>query len=95
MTNILLWDANLNTGGTWLRAYADYLDLAVLERVAGYKATGNHAYHEPERGYDGWELYGTFNGAVFSLYTRWGALRIGGGNDLDVDGLLSVLTSLR
>lgn len=94
-SNGIVWDVNISTGGTFLRAHVENLSVAILERAAGYDAHGPHAYFDDENGYDGLELNGTFNGAVFSLYTRWGNLRIGGSFDLDVNGLIAALEAIR
>jgi len=83
-------------GGTWLRGYCP-LHLPALEALA--KANGQNAldannYYDPNSGYDGWELFGMFNGAPFSLYTRYGVLKVGGNDALDVDALNAELERL-
>lgn len=76
-------------GGTWLRGYCP-VPLPALEALA--KANGQDPRHpnnywDTESGYDGWELSGEFNGAPFKLYTRFGVLKVGGNDALDVDAL--------
>ncbi|PWT91210.1 MAG: hypothetical protein C5B54_05755 [Acidobacteria bacterium] len=93
MTNTLIWDGATDINGTSLLLRCD-LDLAQLVALSGldpYKTDG--AYYDPDKGYDGWALTGTFNGEPFNLYTRWGCLRIGGLH-LDAPALLAHLTTL-
>jgi hypothetical protein len=95
---MLTWNSDPLIGGfgTWLRGYCP-LPLPALEALA--KANGQNPldpnnYYDPESGYDGWELFGTFNGAPFSLYTRYGVLKVGGNDVLDVDALNAELERL-
>jgi hypothetical protein len=80
-------------GGTWLRGYCNLplTKLAAVAATAGQNAVDSNNYYDPESGYDGWELFGTFNGQPFSLYTRYGVLKVGGNDELDVDALNAAL----
>ncbi len=84
---MIVWDQNVDTNGTSLLGYCN-IPLIALEKLAGRNGYDPSNYYDPESGYDGWELHGTFNGAVFSLYTRFGQLRIGG----HMDGLMHGIT---
>ena len=83
-------------GGTWLRGYCSVSlpALAALAATNGQNPLHPNNYYDPESGYDGWELFGRFNGAPFSLYTRFGVLKVGGNDALDVDGLNAELERL-
>lgn len=92
----LTWslDRRTTANRTSLVGYLDDVNPDALERVSGLKATGDHAYYEPEIGYEGWDLFGTFDGEPFNLYIRYGTLKIGGTPNLDVDGLTAYLKKL-
>lgn len=81
----IVWGQDTETCGTSLRGYYD-VPLDRLVTLSGLNPYDPDNYRAPEDGYEGWELHGTFNGEAFNLYTRWGVLRIGGTDRLDVLG---------
>lgn len=83
---MLIWNSDVDTNGISLLAYST-LPMAMLVTLSGLNPLDPNNYYDEEKGYDGWELNGTFNGVPFSFYTRWGVLRIGGLDALDVAGL--------
>jgi hypothetical protein len=87
---MIIWNADVDTNGTSKLGYVD-LSMDMLDRIAGMRGYDGNGYVDDEKGYDGWQLSGTFNGAVFTLYTRYGVMRIGGRDDLDVAGLEAAL----
>jgi hypothetical protein len=89
---MLIWNANTDVNGTSFRTELN-LDLTQLARLSGLDPFNPQNYYAPDDGYDGWELQGTFDGQPFNLYTRWGQLRIGGRDNLNVLGLIDALSS--
>ena len=89
----LTFDMTIETSGTHLRARVDF-SKEDIERISGVSSKeANAGFFEEEKGYDGWETYGMFKGRRFSLYTRWSVMRIGGDNELDVEGLIETIKS--
>jgi hypothetical protein len=88
MDNTIVWDANAFGGS--LRELVDF-DRKALS-IVGAAGLDPDGYRDDEKGYDGWELHGYFNGEVFNIYERWGQMRIGGSDALDVEGLKAALT---
>ena len=94
MNSNLVFDVDVDVNGTYLRDHVDGISLEKLAAAAGYDPQGDHAYVDREAGYDGWEIYGTFEGEAFNLYTRFGQLRIGGRDGLNVPGLRAALEAV-
>ena len=96
---MLVWNAGYR-GAT---AFADWLDndikdvngaIAKLEAAARTKGDWDENYYG---GHDWWGLHGTFDGAVFTVYThKSGLLKIGSGFDktLDLAGLKTALMAV-
>lgn len=95
MTHELQWGDHKFGGTSLLRVVPELgAKKARFTELSGQNPYGPDAYVDEDRGYDGWELYGRFKGVRFTLYTRWGNFRVGGEQDLDVDGLVEVLHAL-
>jgi len=90
--NGLVWRME-NSNGTSRRDWLDEKDtndaINKLEAAAGWRGEWET---NDFGGQDWWGVTGTFNGAVFTLYThKSGTIKIGGFEDLDVVGLKAAL----
>jgi hypothetical protein len=88
----LVWTTDIETAGTGFVRELD-LPLDKLAKVSGQDPFKSGMLVDDDKGYDGWRLMGTFDGARFTLYRRWGILRLGAGTEgtLDVAGLVDAL----
>lgn len=91
ITNDITWN-NVSDGGTGL--VGGLMNISFPDLMSRVEALGATNVGCPDGHYENYFRYvGTFKGAVFTLYDAYG-IHIGGGNDLDVDGLIVALTAL-
>ena len=80
----------VHSGTCFLDYVPENITPDMLKNASGMNPTSSHAYYDPEKGYEGWELHGRLDGALFEIYMRFGMLKIGGYVETFSDGAKAV-----